>query len=158
PWVLAVGAGDANNGLCSFSATLGLTFYAPGCGLSVADPLTDRPTCCGNGTSQASAFAAAILVALIRYDAGLTYSKAEHLLVSTATTGHVDAAAAFQADNLGAIVTAGNATSPKRLCQRRQPQSSLQLGRDGSALPSARHDGARPGSCSSSAASAKPTG
>lgn len=113
PGVLAVGASDPNNGICSFSATQGLTFYAPGCGLDMADAFTDQPTCCGNGTSQASAFAAAVLVALMSYDPGLTYTKAEQLLVSTATDGHLNAAAAFQADNLGAIVSAGNANIPK---------------------------------------------
>jgi len=113
PGVLAVGAGDPKNGVCSFSATQGLTFYAPGCGLDMADALTDQPTCCGNGTSQASAFAAAVLVALMSYDPGLTDTKAEQLLVSTATDGHLNAAAAFQADDLGAIVSAGNANIPR---------------------------------------------
>jgi Subtilase family len=113
PGVLAVGAGDPNNGVCSFSATQGLTFYAPGCGLNMADPVTDQPTCCGNGTSQASAFAAAVLVALMSYDPTLTYSKAEQLLVSTAADGHLNATAAFAADGLGAIVAAGNANIPE---------------------------------------------
>ena len=53
---------------CNFSATQGLTFFAPGCGVDEANPLMDQPTCCGNGTSQASAFAAAVLVALMSYD------------------------------------------------------------------------------------------
>jgi hypothetical protein len=79
----------------------------------MGDPVTDQPTCCGNGTSQASAFAAAVLVALMSYDPNLTYTKAEQLLVSTATDGHLNAAAAFQADGLGAIVSAGNANIPK---------------------------------------------
>ena len=54
--------------VCSFSANQGLTFYAPGCGLDEAEPFTDQPSCCGNGTSQASAFAAAVVVALMSYD------------------------------------------------------------------------------------------
>jgi hypothetical protein len=98
---------------CNFSATQGLTFYAPGCGLDQANPFTDQPTCCGNGTSQASAFAAAVLVALMSYDPALSYTKAEQLLVSTATNGNLNVAAAFEADGLGGIVTQGNANIPK---------------------------------------------
>ena len=90
PGVLAVGAGDPNNAICSFSATENLTFYAPGCGLDQANPATDQPICCGQGTSQASAFAAAVLVALMSYDPSLSYSAAESLLVSTAVDGHLD--------------------------------------------------------------------
>jgi len=99
--------------ICSFSATQGLTFYAPGCGLDEAEPFTDQPSCCGNGTSQASAFAAAVLTALMSYDPTLTYSHAEQLLVSTATDGDLNVAAAFQADGLGGVVAAGNANIPK---------------------------------------------
>jgi hypothetical protein len=122
PGVLAVGASTAQSDTlsagipgspCAFSATQGLTFFAPGCGLDQANPFTDRPTCCGNGTSQASAFAAAVLVALMSYDPALTYDKAEQLLVSTATDGNLNVAAAFEADGLGAIVTAGTANTPK---------------------------------------------
>jgi hypothetical protein len=113
PGVLAVGAGDPNNAICSFSATDSLTFYAPGCGLDQASPATDAPTCCGNGTSQAAAFAAAVLVALMSYDTSLTYSAAENLLVSTAVDGHLDATAAFDAAGLQAIVAAGNANIPQ---------------------------------------------
>jgi hypothetical protein len=122
PGVLAVGASTAQadalsagipGSPCNFSATQDLTFYAPGCGIDQADPSTDQPTCCGNGTSQASAFAAAVLVALMSYDPTLSYAKAEQLLVSTATDGNLDVAAAFEADGLSAIVTAGNANIPK---------------------------------------------
>ena len=63
----------------------GLTFFAPGCGVDEADPFTDQPTCCGDGTSQPSAFAAAVLAALMSYDPTLNYATAEQLLVSTAT-------------------------------------------------------------------------
>src|ERR1019366_10035675 len=112
PGVFAVGASTAQAdtlsgaaiGLpCNFSATQDLTFYAPGCGLDEADPFTDQPTCCGNGTSQASAFAAAVLVALMSYDPTVSYATAEQLLVSTATDGNLNVAAAFQAAGLGAI-------------------------------------------------------
>jgi hypothetical protein len=122
PGVFAVGASTAEpdalsagaaGSPCNFSATQGLTFYAPGCGLDEADPFTDQPTCCGDGTSQASAFTAAVLVALMSYDPTLGYATAEQLLVSTATDGNLNVAAAFQAAGLGAIVTQGNANIPK---------------------------------------------
>ena len=114
--MLAVGArasGHRATADLHFSADQGLTFYAPGCGLDQADPSTDQPTCCGNGTSQASAFAAAVLVALMSYDPTLTYAKAEQLLVSHRHRRRPRRAAAFKADGLGAIVTAGNANIPK---------------------------------------------
>jgi hypothetical protein len=122
PGVFAVGASTAQSDSlstgavgspCSFSATQGLTFFAPGCGVAEADPFTDQTTCCGNGTSQASAFAAAVLVALMSYAPTLSYATAEQLLVSTATDGNLNVAAAFQAAGLGAIVTQGNANIPK---------------------------------------------
>jgi hypothetical protein len=121
PGILAVGASTAQadvlsggppGSVCNFSASTGFTFYAPGCGLDEANPFTDQPKCCGNGTSQASAFAAAVLVALMSYDPSLSYSKAEQLLVSTTVNGNLDVAAAFRADNLAAIVAAGNANIP----------------------------------------------
>jgi hypothetical protein len=124
PGVLAVGAGTAqpntlsltNLGApCGFSASQGLSLYAPGCGLDQADPLTDTytPDVLGNGTSQASTIAAAVIVALESYDPALTYAKAEQLLVSTTHQGNLDAAAAFRADGLGAVVDAGTAAIPK---------------------------------------------
>ncbi|MGD1059705.1 MAG: S8/S53 family peptidase [Solirubrobacteraceae bacterium] len=122
PGVFAVGASTAQSDAlspgaigsrCNFSATQGLTFFAPGCGIDEADPVTDEPTCCGNGTSQASVFAAAVLVALMSYDPTLTYTKAEQLLVSTATDGNLNVVAAFEADGLGAIVAQGTANIPK---------------------------------------------
>ena len=122
PGVFAVGASTAQpdalspgavGSPCNFSATQGQTFYAPGCGVDEADPITDQPTCCGDGTSQASAFAAAVLVALMSYDPTLNYATAEQLLVSTATDGNLNVAAAFQAAGLEAIVTQGDANIPK---------------------------------------------
>jgi hypothetical protein len=123
PGVLAVGAGTAQPNTvsmtdpgapCGFSANKGLTLYAPGCGLDQADPFTDlvNPNTLGNGTSQASAFTAAVIVAMMSYDPALTYAKAEQLLVSTATNANLNVAAAFQADGLGSIVSAGNAAIP----------------------------------------------
>jgi hypothetical protein len=114
PGIFAVGAGDTTNGgICSFSASASLTFFAPGCFIDTIDPTSDAPLCCGNGTSQASAFTAGVLVALRSYDPALTAAKAVQLLLSTTTNGHLDVAAAFRADNLGPIVDAGNAAIPK---------------------------------------------
>ena len=114
PGIFAVGAGDTTNGgICSFSASAGLTFFAPGCVIDTIDPTSDAPLCCGNGTSQASAFTAGVLVALRSYDPALTAAKAVQLLLSTTTNGHLDVAAAFRADGLGVIVDAGNAAIPK---------------------------------------------
>ncbi len=113
--ILAVGAGDPTNGVCSFSATQGLTLYAPGCNLDEADPFSDtyQPQLGSSGTSQASAFTAAVIVALMSYDPKLTASAAETLVLKTAKAGFLDVAAAFNADNLGAIVTQGNANIPQ---------------------------------------------
>ena len=47
------------------------------------------------------------------YDPTLSYATAEQLLVSTATDGNLNVAAAFQSAGLGAIVTQGNANIPK---------------------------------------------
>jgi hypothetical protein len=114
PGIFAVGAGDTTNGaICSISATTSLTFYAPGCALDTINPLADTPLCCGNGTSQASAYAAGVLVALRSYDPALTPATATQLLLSTTTNGHLDVAAAFRAAGLSAIVDAGNAATPK---------------------------------------------
>ena len=121
PGVFAVGADTAQPGTlsdttigtpCTFTATQGIALYAPGCGLDAADPFTDQPLCCDDGTSQASAFTAAVIVAMMSYDPAITYSKAEQLLTSTTSQGDLDVAAAFQAAGLGAIVKAGEANEP----------------------------------------------
>jgi len=121
PGVFAVGADTAQPGTlsdtavgapCSFSATQGVVLYAPGCGLDDADPFSDAAYCCDDGTSQASAFTAAVIVALMSYDPTLSYAKAEQLLTSTAQSGNLDVAAAFQADGLGQIVAEGNTNIP----------------------------------------------
>jgi hypothetical protein len=120
----AVGADTAQPGtfsaaaagvVCSFSADQGITLYAPACGLDGADPFSDQPYCCEDGTSQASAFTAAVIVAMMSYDPTLTYSRAENLLTQPANDGDLDVAAAFEADGLGQIVTAGNANTPPAL-------------------------------------------
>ncbi len=122
PGIFAVGAFTAQpdqaspgpeGSVCSFSANQGLTFYAPGCGLNEAEPFSDQPSCCGNGTSQASAFTGAVIVALMSYAPSLSYTHAEQLLVSTATDGDLNVAEAFQTVGLGSIVAAGNAKVPK---------------------------------------------
>jgi hypothetical protein len=112
PGVLPVGAGDRNNAICAFSATNGLTFYAPGCFIDQIDR-NGEAFCCGNGTSQASAFAAGVLVALRSYVPALTATNAVQLLLSTTHNGHLDVAAAFRAAGLGAIVDAGVAAIPQ---------------------------------------------
>lgn len=121
PNVLAVGADTAQPGtfsdtgtgaVCSFSANQGVGLYAPGCGLDGADPFSDQQFCCEDGTSEASVFTAAVIVAMMSYDPTLTYSKAEQLLTQTAKGGDLDVAAAFQADGLGQIVSEGNASTP----------------------------------------------
>ncbi len=112
PGVFAVGAGDANNAACDFSASTGLTFYAPGCGIDQINTVGET-FCCGNGTSQASAFAGGVLVALRSYAPALTPDAAVGYLLSTTHNGHIDVAAAFRAAGLGAIVDAGTAAIPK---------------------------------------------
>ncbi|HEV7804876.1 MAG TPA: S8/S53 family peptidase [Solirubrobacteraceae bacterium] len=113
PGILAVGAGNRGTVPCSFSPTTGLTFFAPGCGLDQIDT-AGNAFCCGNGSSQASAFAAGVLVALRSYDPALTAPRAvELLLTTTRNNGQLDAAAAFRAAGLGAFVDAGDAATPK---------------------------------------------
>jgi hypothetical protein len=113
PGILPVGASDTYaGGICRFSASTGLTFFAPGCTIDQIDAVGNA-FCCGNGTSQASAFAAGVLVALRSYAPTLTATQATQLLVSTARSGHLDAAAAFRAAGLGAIVDAGIAAIPR---------------------------------------------
>ena len=112
PGIFGVGAGDPRGAVCDFSASAGLTFYAPGC---VIDQITTtgETMCCGNGTSQASAFAAGVLVALRSYAPSLTADAAVQYLLSTTRNGHLDVAAAFRAAGLGAIVDAGTAAIPR---------------------------------------------
>jgi hypothetical protein len=112
PGVFAVGAGDASGAACQFSPTTGLTFFAPGCGIDQINTVGET-FCCGNGTSQASAFAAGVLVALRSYAPDMPAGTAVQFLLSTARNGHLDAAAAFRAAGLGAIVDAGTAAIPK---------------------------------------------
>lgn len=112
PGVLAVGAGDPSNATCPFSATAGLTFFAPGCGIDEIDSRGET-FCCGNGTSQASVFAAAVLVALRSYKPDLTEVQAVQQMLSTTRNGHLDVAVTFRAAGLGEIVDAGSAAVPR---------------------------------------------
>jgi hypothetical protein len=112
PGILPVGAGGAATTICPFSASIGLTFYAPGCGIDQID-LQGEAFCCGNGTSQAAAFAAGVLVALRSYNPELTASQSVQLLLSTTRNGHLDVAGAFRAAGLSAIVDSGTGAIPK---------------------------------------------
>ena len=132
PGVMPVGAGDENNAICPFSPTTGLTFYAPGCYVDEIDR-NGEAFCCGNGTSQASAFAAGVLVALRSYAPALTATSAVQLLLSTTHNGHLDVAAAFRAAGLGAVVDAGVAAIPQPAGAPVAPSS-----RGGLAAPSVR--------------------
>jgi hypothetical protein len=127
---MPVGAGDENNATCSFSPSNGLTFFAPGCFIDQIDR-NGEALCCGNGTSQASAFAAGVLVALRSYAPALTATNAVQLLLSTTHNGHLDVAAAFRAAGQGAIVDAGVAAIP-------QPPAAAPLSTPALAAPSAR--------------------
>ncbi len=114
PGVLSVGAGTTAGGTCSFSANEGVGLYAPGCELDFADPFKDEyePTEYVQGTSDASAIVAAALTALRSYAPTLTLAQAENLLVTTAVSGHLNVAGAFEAAGLGSVVAAGNAAIP----------------------------------------------
>jgi hypothetical protein len=112
--VLSVGAGTSTGGTCSFSASEGVGLFAPGCELDFADPFKDEyePTEYVQGTSDASVIAAAALTALMSYAPTLTVAQAENLLVTTAVSGHLNVAGAFEAAGLGSVVAAGNAAIP----------------------------------------------
>ena len=114
PGVLSVGAGTTAGGTCSFSADEGVGLYAPGCELDFADPFKDEyePTEYAQGTSDASVIVSAALTALMSYAPTLTLAQAENLLVTTAVSGHLNVAGAFEAAGLGSVVAAGNAAIP----------------------------------------------
>jgi hypothetical protein len=114
PGVLSVGAGTSTGGTCSFSASEGVGLTAPGCELYFADPFKDEydPTEYVQGTSDASVIVSVALTALMSYAPTLTVAQAENLLVTTAVSGHLDVAGAFEAAGLGTVVAAGNAAIP----------------------------------------------
>ena len=112
--VFAVGAGDHAGALCEGSSRgAGLDLISPGCELDSVNPLTLAPEAGWWGTSQASAFAAAVIAALRSYKPSLTWEQAEQLLTSTSKAGMLKAAAAFRAAGLGTIVDAGLKAMPK---------------------------------------------
>jgi hypothetical protein len=123
PGVLAVGATDANPanlGVFCASSERGpaLGLLAPGCG-SQAEPSgggngldlsfsDDGTPAWGSGTSYASAIVSAVLASMRAYAPGLSVEQAQDCLTSTAVNGgNLDAAAAFRACGLGAIVNQG---------------------------------------------------
>jgi hypothetical protein len=114
PLVLSVGAIDAVGGaFCAFSSEgEGLRLTAPGCDLDAADPTTGAPDYdYSQGTSEASAIAAAALAALDSYRPELSPQAAEGYL--TAAHGDaLDIAQAFRNAGLGTIVAAGEAAEP----------------------------------------------
>ena len=112
PGILPVGAGDPANGICPFSATQGLTFFSPGCSIDQINTAGET-FCCGNGTSQAAAYAAGVLVALRSYKPELTAAQAVSQLLTTTRNGHLDVAVAFRAAGLGSVVDAGTAAIPE---------------------------------------------
>ena len=114
PSVLSVGATDTQGGgFCSFSNRgEGLRLLAPGCDLDGADPVTGEPDYnYWQGTSEASAVAAAALDALDSYQPGLSPEAAEKDLTE-AHSGVLDIAQTFRNAGLGAVVTAGEAAEP----------------------------------------------
>jgi hypothetical protein len=114
PRVLSVGATDTQGGgFCSFSNRgEGLRLLAPGCDLDGAEPTTGASDYdYWQGTSEASAIAAATLDALDSYQPGLSPETAEKDLTET-NKGVLDIAQTFRNAGLGAIVTAGEAAEP----------------------------------------------
>ncbi len=114
PGVLSVGAMDTQGGgFCSFSNRgEGLRLLALGCDLDGAEPTTGAANYdYWQGTSEASAIAAAALDALDSYQPGLSPEAAEKDLTE-ADNGVLDIAQTFRNAGLGAIVAAGEAAEP----------------------------------------------
>ncbi len=114
PSVLSVGATNTQGGgFCSFSNRgEGLRLLAPGCDLDGANPVTGEPDYdYWQGTSEASAIAAAALDALDSYQPGLSPETAEKDLTE-ADNGVLNIAQTFRNAGLGAIVTAGEGAEP----------------------------------------------
>ncbi len=114
PGVLSVGATDTQGGgFCSFSNRgEGLRLLAPGCDLDGGEPTTGAPNYdYWQGTSEASAIAAAALDALDSYQPGLSPEAAENDLTGV-DNGVLDIAQTFRNAGLGAIVAAGEAAEP----------------------------------------------
>jgi hypothetical protein len=143
--VMAVGATDANPAdLGVFCPTSdrgpALALLGPGCGtqsepagggggVDVAFSDTGEPAW-ASGTSDASAIVASVLASMRAYAPSLTATQAEQCLTSTTVNGgNLDAAAAFRACGLGAIVSQGfaayqDATMPSSPLMPPAPASS----------------------------------
>lgn len=114
PGVLSVGATDTQGGgFCSFSNRgEGLRLLAPGCDLDGAEPTSGATNYnYWQGTSEASAIAAAALDALDSYQPGLSPEAGEKDLTE-ADSGVLNIAQTFRNAGLGAIVSAGEAAEP----------------------------------------------
>lgn len=115
PEAFAVGAADAAGALCSFSGRgPELDVVAPACEMDIA--LADGTPAYSGGTSDSSAFTAAVIAALRSYRPDLGPLAAEELLRSTAREvpagRFLDVEAAFRVAGLGDVVEAGNAAAP----------------------------------------------
>jgi hypothetical protein len=115
PGVLSVAASDTQTGqFCSFSNHgPGLRLTAPGCDLDAADPNSGAADYnYWQGTSEASAIAAAALTALYAYQPTLTPTAGEEALTS-ADAGVLDIACAFRDAGLQQLVSEGEANEPQ---------------------------------------------
>lgn len=115
PGVLTIAARPtAGADLCSFSGRgAPVDLAAPGCGLDFADPVTLQPTSNAyQGSSPATAFAAAVLAALRAYRPDLTAKQAEEQLVAAAPGGALDTGAAFANAGLIATIDEGHRNAP----------------------------------------------
>ena len=114
PGILPVGAGDTvAGGICPFSASTGLTFFAPGCTLDQMDGADNRGVLWqrnlpGERVRGWRARRAAQLRTDNDRDEGDTAA-----CLDCPHTANLDATAAFRAAGLGSIVDAGNAAIPK---------------------------------------------
>lgn len=114
PGVLSVGATNTQGGgFCSFSNRgEGLRLLAPGCDLDGAEPTSGASNYnYWQGTSEASAIAAAALDALDSYQPGLSPEAGEKDLTE-ADSGVLNIAQTFRNAGLGAIVSAGESAEP----------------------------------------------
>jgi hypothetical protein len=130
PAVLSVGATDAlTGGFCGFSNRgAGLRLLVPGCNLDAADPTSGAADeNYWQGTSEASAIAAAALTALRAYDPILTPQAAENYLTS-ADNGTLNIAEAFENAGLASVVAAGTAAQPVGTPTSQPPAGSTQTG------------------------------
>jgi hypothetical protein len=90
----------------------GLRLLTPGCDLDGADPTTGAPDYnYWQGTSEASAIAAAALAVLDAYQPGLSPEAGENDLTQ-AENGVLNIAQTFRTAGLRAVVTAGEAAEP----------------------------------------------